>query len=78
MHGLPHGAILQQGVSTSALESRRPQTRMQAIEKEERRKEEPKPKQNINIKNVQVPLIIFFLESRIAICVQIHHVKKIK
>ena len=29
MHGLPHGAILQQRVPASALENRRAQTRMQ-------------------------------------------------
>jgi hypothetical protein len=39
MQGLPHGAILQQRVPTSALESRRAQTRMQAIEKKERKKQ---------------------------------------
>jgi sRNA-binding protein len=38
MHGLPHGAILQQRVSTSALESRRAQARVQTIEKKERKK----------------------------------------
>ena len=31
MHGLPHSAVLQQRLPTSALENRRPQTRMQTI-----------------------------------------------
>jgi len=52
MHGLPHGAILQQGVPTSALEPRRAQTRVQTIEKKERGEEgeQQLPKnQKINI-----------------------------
>jgi len=38
MHGMPHGAILQQRLPTSTLESRRAQTTMQAIEKKEKEK----------------------------------------